>query len=728
MLHDAQGLPVRLGSRLGGGGEGDVFDVPGTDLVAKIFHPPDRTAERLIKLRVMIAAAPEDPTLSIGHRTLCWPTGLLHKAGYGFTGFLMPRLDIAASPPLNRFLFPQFYAPGLNWRHQLEIAANLAGGLAAVHAAGYVIGDLNYRNVHVSPQCLVTFVDCDSIQVRDPASGRVLRCPVGMPEYTAPELQNVDFTQVDRSEASDTFALAVMICQLLLVGSHPFSGGRCQTREENIAAGDSFLLAATLPQGVPPPSIVPPAVLDLLLRCFRAQPYERPKAAAFARALADSRQQVTACARQPARHAYGTHLKSCPWCDYERQLGADPYAGGAAFAPRRSPGRRPAAGTPSLPPPPGPQPPRRAPGPGWLTPPLPAALALAFLVFLFGLSFWQMVETGLRGWAAYSWRARGAQHAPRPTKPPPETLPEELRALLTQADQALRNGDWAWAVDRLQKAQEMRPEDAAIRDKLATARWQLTRNPKPGKPAAGRSPQAARPGFLAKARAAVRFVSFQPAAFTMGCTAGDADCEANEKPAHRVTLSRPFELARFETTNAVYRRCVEAGVCAPPAERTDYDDPGKSDRPVAWVSWEEAGTFCRWLDARLPTEAEWEMAARGPEPRARFPFPEERGAGSANSLGTGGLDRWAGPSPVGAFPANSAGLYDMGGNVREWVRDSYGLYGRADRLDPGEERDPRLRVTRGGGWNDPLRKLRVSAREGAGPAAHSEAIGFRCAR
>src|SRR6185436_15163783 len=110
------------------------------------------------------------------------------------------------------------------------------------------------------PSCLVTFVDCDSIQLRDPASGRVFRCPKGTPEYTAPELQGLDFHTVDRTESSDAFALAVMVCQLLMAGSHPFAGGRGQTREENIAKGESFFLGGRPPLTAPPASVIPPEV------------------------------------------------------------------------------------------------------------------------------------------------------------------------------------------------------------------------------------------------------------------------------------------------------------------------------------------------------------------------------------------------------------------------------------------------------------------------------------
>lgn len=340
MLVDSRNLPVRLGARLGGGGEGEVYEVPGSiggiD-AAKLYAVPERTAERHTKLEVMIAHAPEDPTRDLGHATLAWPRDLLFDGA--FVGFLMPRVE-PGCPKLTRFIHPSLYPDLFSWRHQIEIAANLAGGLAALHAAGYVVGDLKGENVHVTPSCLVTFVDCDSIQLRDPATGRVFRCPKGTAEYTAPELQGVDFRTVDRTESSDAFALAVMICQLLMAGTHPFAGGRGPTREENITRGETFLLGGRPPLTAPPSSVIPPEVRALLIACFTNKPKDRPAVREIAEALAASRERILLCQRRPDHHAYGDHLASCPWCEYEQRVGIDLYGPKPKPAPRP---QRPAA-------------------------------------------------------------------------------------------------------------------------------------------------------------------------------------------------------------------------------------------------------------------------------------------------------------------------------------------------------------------------------------------------
>lgn len=419
MLADSQSHPVRLGSRLGGGGEGEVYEVEGSLDAAKIYAPAERTAERQAKLEVMIEHAPEDPTRDLGHATLAWPRDLLFDGA--FVGFLMPRVE-PGCPKLTRFIHPSLYPDLFSWRHQIEIAANLAGGLAALHAAGYVVGDLKGENVHVTPSCLVTFVDCDSIQLRDPATGRVFRCPKGTAEYTAPELQGVDFRTVDRTESSDAFALAVMICQLLMAGTHPFAGGRGPTREENISRSESFLLGGRPPLTAPPASVIPPEVRALLTACFRNRPKDRPAAREIAEALAASRDRIILCQRRPDHHAYGDQLASCPWCEYEQRVGIDPY--GPKPKPVPAPQRRAPqwAGAPSSPP--VSRPPARA----AVTPPrrpLPARTK-GFAVLLLALVLVYIAT-----------RIPPRTHAGEPLPPPPEaprTTPE-IRVTPSKVDQ-----------------------------------------------------------------------------------------------------------------------------------------------------------------------------------------------------------------------------------------------------------------------------------------------------
>ena len=102
--------------------------------------------------------------------------------------------------------------------------ADLAAAVGALHLRGYVIGDVNESNILVTESALVTLVDTDSFQVRDPQTGLVYRCPVGTPQFTPPELQNKTFAHVDRMPEHDAFGLAVLIFQLLMEGAHPYAG------------------------------------------------------------------------------------------------------------------------------------------------------------------------------------------------------------------------------------------------------------------------------------------------------------------------------------------------------------------------------------------------------------------------------------------------------------------------------------------------------------------------
>jgi formylglycine-generating enzyme required for sulfatase activity len=212
--------------------------------------------------------------------------------------------------------------------------------------------------------------------------------------------------------------------------------------------------------------------------------------------------------------------------------------------------------------------------------------------------------------------------------------------------------------------------------------------------------------------------------FRMGCTSGDSECTDAERPVQDIALPKPFYMARTLTKNAQYRECFVAGVCArsPDSQRPDY--------PVVNVSWDEAVAFCGWRLARLPTEAEWEYAARGGVDGRRYPWSNSISHDNANYEGTDGKDLWDGPSPVGAFPPNDFGLFDMAGNVWEWCEDQYlEHYAMAsDSVLPKGSTDGQMRAARGGSWLNAGKDLRVSFRVGLRPGLRNDIIGFRCVR
>jgi iron(II)-dependent oxidoreductase len=214
-------------------------------------------------------------------------------------------------------------------------------------------------------------------------------------------------------------------------------------------------------------------------------------------------------------------------------------------------------------------------------------------------------------------------------------------------------------------------------------------------------------------------------AFVMGSDAGDPE----DAPAHQVDLPA-FEIDKFEVTNTDFAVFVETTGYVTDAEQAgkkswrDSFGEGKEDHPVVRVTWNDAVAYCAWLDKRLPTEAEWEKAARGTE-GFRFPWGNEWDASKANTMATG----LRGTAVVGSFGAGASpyGVEDMTGNVWEWTADWYQPYPGNAVGDAyyGEQ----CRVTRGGGWFDNEPQATTFNRNCADPDKTAiDELGFRCAR
>jgi formylglycine-generating enzyme required for sulfatase activity len=207
--------------------------------------------------------------------------------------------------------------------------------------------------------------------------------------------------------------------------------------------------------------------------------------------------------------------------------------------------------------------------------------------------------------------------------------------------------------------------------------------------------------------------------FLMGST--DPEADADEGPAARIRVEA-FWIDRVEVTNARYTACVEAGACTVPVGPS-FRDATRADHPVSLVSWAQATTYCRWVGKRLPSEAEWEKAARGVDAR-RFPWGASYEAGRANAGYT------AGTEPVGRQPAGASpyGVLDMAGNVWEWTSSLYRPYP----YDPSDGREEPLargaRVNRGGSWYYGPAYQRTTQRATADHIYRRIAdLGFRCA-
>jgi formylglycine-generating enzyme required for sulfatase activity len=211
--------------------------------------------------------------------------------------------------------------------------------------------------------------------------------------------------------------------------------------------------------------------------------------------------------------------------------------------------------------------------------------------------------------------------------------------------------------------------------------------------------------------------------FIMGSDKGDPD----EAPAHKVDLPA-YQIDQFEVTNAQFAQFVKETNRQTDAEKAGIGSwrdfaAGKDNHPAVKVSWNDAKAFCEWAGKRLPTEAEWEKAARGDDGRL-YPWGNEWDASKANVKESG----FRGTTAVGSFAAGASpyGVMDMAGNVWEWTADWYKAYPGSTTQDKffGEK----FRVLRGGGWFDEAPQVRTTNRSSNVETAANDDIGFRCAK
>jgi len=237
------------------------------------------------------------------------------------------------------------------------------------------------------------------------------------------------------------------------------------------------------------------------------------------------------------------------------------------------------------------------------------------------------------------------------------------------------------------------------------------------------APLKGRLASRAQALAATGMVTVPGGTFLMGCASGDRQCDVDEQPQRLVTV-KPFRIDPTEVTVGQYRAfAASTGHAVLTRPGFDQDDT----HPVVNVSWPEAVAYCSWVGGRLPSEAEWERAARGGRDNEVFPWGQRIGRRDGNYQGTGGEDRWERTAPVSSFPANGFGLFDTSGNVWEWCGDWY----RSEveqRAGEGDGEATGLRALRGGSWLATPKYLRSSSRCWFPPGNRAFNIGFRCAR
>jgi hypothetical protein len=332
-------IAIDTNTAIASGGEGRIYPIAqDPSLVAKIYHRP--TDEDADKLTVMFSMPPDAPIAAPGHASIAWPLDLLHTVGgrEKIVGFVMPRVTKVL--PIHTFYTPKTrreQKPLFNYLYLHRTARNLAAAVNALHVRDYVIGDVNESNILVTDTALVTLVDTDSFQVRDPYTGYVYRCPVGKPEFTPPELQGLTFRDLDRAPEHDLFGLAVLIFQLLMEGTHPFSGvylGKeeppsleARIRSGHFPSGTKRIPYRPMP-AAPPWEMLHPTLRKMFIRCFEdghTNPLARPDAKTWVNAIREAEDSLITCSKNN-QHKYGNHLTRCPWCDRAKLLkGRDPF-------------------------------------------------------------------------------------------------------------------------------------------------------------------------------------------------------------------------------------------------------------------------------------------------------------------------------------------------------------------------------------------------------------------
>lgn len=321
-LFTADMKPLRLSSRVGKGGEGEVYALDGlNDQVVKFYTVQD-TKSREAKILKMIADG-----LSKATPLIAFPIAIIRNKAGAFAGFTM--MKIGGHQPLH-----ELYAPGVrktafpraDYRFLVRAATNIARAVGSAHNNKCVIGDINHSGILISEHAKVALIDADSFQIVD--GGTRYSCKVGTPEYTPPELQGKKLDSILRTENHDAFGLAVVIFQLLWMGRHPYSG-KYSAGEMPLekAIGEYRFAYSSRQTGMQPPPAVPrltdfpPAIGAAFEKAFGPQGInERPSAKDWIGLLKELEDSLVKCSNN-SLHYYAPQAPECPWCRMERMFG-----------------------------------------------------------------------------------------------------------------------------------------------------------------------------------------------------------------------------------------------------------------------------------------------------------------------------------------------------------------------------------------------------------------------
>lgn len=321
---------MTLGGKIGGGGEGDVFELrdrPGR--AAKIYHP-DKRATRRSKIGAMAARRLHERS-----DLVAFPMEAVASGSGEFLGFIMRQ--VKEHRPVFQLWIPSERRkrfPHADFRFLVRAAANAARAVAGVHYARCVIGDVNESGVLVSDQATVALIDADSFQVPGPIADRPFLCSVGKPDYTAPELRGGSLEAVVRTQNHDAFGLASLVFQLLFLGRLPYAGRPTAADVDLGRAIGEHRFAYSLKRntGLEPPPGAPKLddLSPMLAAAFESAfaPVGsvglRPRALQWVDYLERFEAELAPCSLS-ARHLYHARAGACTWCRVTAETGVDPF-------------------------------------------------------------------------------------------------------------------------------------------------------------------------------------------------------------------------------------------------------------------------------------------------------------------------------------------------------------------------------------------------------------------
>lgn len=663
---------VTLTSLIGSGGEGDVYSWPAdTSKVCKVYNASTlRNRGEILarKLTAMIPAPPEDPMAKRGTPTFTWPQQTVCNATDRRTivGFVMPsvrgvqeihHLYSAKDRKRMQFKYPEYQV-------MVQTARNLAEAFELLHRHGYVMGDVNEKNICFRPNATVAFFDNDLFQVTDPTTREVYQSPVGRFEYWPADSIRLKEQAKPLGPEHDRFALSIFLFRLLMDGAHPFHGMAQAGKdplswEAQIAAGRFMFDARSNDGYAPPPSVLPYSGLpsglqDLFYRSLALGSREasvRPAAGAWVSELDRLLPSLKPCGKG---HVYFGEVSQCPWCALAASRATCPqcghrYYGSPSSCPKctasahravsstgtsRVSSTTATSGPVRVPPPP---PPRPAPVATPTPPVVPATawwrriaqvpkiiIAIVCLVILWGTSSFFFGHSGNGTQSSSSEQISVSQGTDLPVK-------------RNQKDNA-------------------------------------------------------------------EMIHIPAGDFLMG------DSDQNDNPRRRVHVAG-YWIYKNLVTVGMYRKFCNATNRPMPSAPSFDPNWQQDDHPMVDVTWDDTQAYCKWAGVSLPKEAEWEKAARGTDGQ-KFPWVGDWDASKcANSVGSSR----SGTASVGSYPqgASPYGVLDMAGNAWQWCDDWH-------------DNSSTQRVLRGGSWstNDPDR-FRCAFRLSYGPGSRFDNDGFR---